>query len=222
MWARPRGAWCCEGRRVWININVLIEWIEASRWVIDLTNMIVYISAGLLIPSWMCLGSLIRFICVLQRPRRLSDPVIHVWVIVCILGLFTAGLCDCVQMSVSLLSCALRSLSLGSRTVSSQVRSSSSSSSALTWHSDTWSFILCRQIAGLPAASGVSAALTGCRGFMTSSCDLQNRSLWKQRDKYTTRPIGMKKTGGRDYTGQTHSDHLCVLKEQFRQKVNMC
>ncbi|RXN17885.1 39S ribosomal mitochondrial [Labeo rohita] len=80
-------------------------------------------------------------------------------------------------MSVSLLSCALRSLSLGSRTVSSQ-------------------------IAGLPAASGVSAALTGCRGFMTSSCDLQNRSLWKQRDKYTTRPIGMKKTGGRDYTGK--------------------
>ncbi|XP_050982526.1 39S ribosomal protein L2, mitochondrial [Labeo rohita] len=82
-----------------------------------------------------------------------------------------------VTMSVSLLSCALRSLSLGSRTVSSQ-------------------------IAGLPAASGVSAALTGCRGFMTSSCDLQNRSLWKQRDKYTTRPIGMKKTGGRDYTGK--------------------
>lgn len=50
--------------------------------------------------------------------------------------------------------------------------------------------------------SGVSAALTGSRGFMTSACDRQNRSLWKQRDRYTVRPIGMKKTGGRDYTGR--------------------
>ncbi|XP_051773046.1 39S ribosomal protein L2, mitochondrial [Ctenopharyngodon idella] len=78
-------------------------------------------------------------------------------------------------MSVSLLSCALRSLSLsGARTVSSQIAS----------------------------LSGVSADLTGCRGFMTSACQLQNRSLWKQREKYTVRPIGMKKTGGRDYTGR--------------------
>lgn len=37
---------------------------------------------------------------------------------------------------------------------------------------------------------------------MTSACDRQNRSLWKQRDKYTVRPIGVKKTGGRDYTGK--------------------
>ncbi|XP_016371885.1 large ribosomal subunit protein uL2m [Sinocyclocheilus rhinocerous] len=50
--------------------------------------------------------------------------------------------------------------------------------------------------------AGVSAALTGSRGFMTSACDRQNRSLWKQRDKYTVRPIGVKKTGGRDYTGK--------------------
>ncbi|XP_067241822.1 39S ribosomal protein L2, mitochondrial [Chanodichthys erythropterus] len=78
-------------------------------------------------------------------------------------------------MSVSLLSRALRSLSLsGARTVSSQIAS----------------------------LSGVSADLTGCRGFMTSACQRQNRSLWKQREKYTVRPIGMKKTGGRDYTGR--------------------
>ncbi|XP_059421429.1 39S ribosomal protein L2, mitochondrial [Carassius carassius] len=76
-------------------------------------------------------------------------------------------------MSVGLLSCALRALSLGSS-----------------------------QIAGFPVASGVCTALTGSRGFMTSACDLQNRSLWKQRDKYTVRPIGVKKTGGRDYTGR--------------------
>ncbi|KAJ8393219.1 hypothetical protein AAFF_G00062910 [Aldrovandia affinis] len=30
----------------------------------------------------------------------------------------------------------------------------------------------------------------------------QNSTLWKQRTKYTTRPIGMKKTGGRDHTGK--------------------
>ncbi|XP_027011316.1 39S ribosomal protein L2, mitochondrial [Tachysurus fulvidraco] len=30
----------------------------------------------------------------------------------------------------------------------------------------------------------------------------QNRTLWKQTDKYTVRPIGVKKTGGRDYTGK--------------------
>ncbi|KAK9964852.1 hypothetical protein ABG768_005988 [Culter alburnus] len=78
-------------------------------------------------------------------------------------------------MSVSLLSRALRSLSLsGARTVSSQIAS----------------------------LSGVSADLTGCRGFMTSACQRQNRSLWKQREKYTVRPIGIKKTGGRDYTGR--------------------
>lgn len=77
------------------------------------------------------------------------------------------------MMSVGLLSRALRALSLASS-----------------------------QIAGVPVASCVSAALTGSRGFMTSTCDLQNRSLWKQKDKYTVRPIGVKKTGGRDYTGK--------------------
>lgn len=77
------------------------------------------------------------------------------------------------MMSVGLLSRALRALSLASS-----------------------------QIAGVPVASCVSAALTGSRGFMTSTCDLQNRSLWKQKEKYTVRPIGVKKTGGRDYTGK--------------------
>lgn len=77
------------------------------------------------------------------------------------------------MMSVGLLSRALRALSLASS-----------------------------QIASVPVASCVSAALTGSRGFMTSACDLQNRSLWKQKEKYTVRPIGVKKTGGRDYTGK--------------------
>ncbi|NP_001314714.1 large ribosomal subunit protein uL2m precursor [Danio rerio] len=78
-------------------------------------------------------------------------------------------------MSVGLLSSALRALCLsGSRTVSSQ-----------------WA-----------GPSAAASALVGCRGFMTSVCQLQNRTLWKQREKYTIRPIGMKKTGGRDHTGR--------------------
>lgn len=78
-------------------------------------------------------------------------------------------------MSVSLLSSTLRALCLsGSRTVSSQ-----------------WA-----------GPSAAASPLIGCRGFMTSVCQLQNRTLWKQREKYTIRPIGIKKTGGRDYTGR--------------------
>ncbi|XP_069395168.1 large ribosomal subunit protein uL2m-like isoform X2 [Paralichthys olivaceus] len=40
-----------------------------------------------------------------------------------------------------------------------------------------------------------------CRGFLTSASLEQNKTFWKQREKYTIRPIGMKKTGGRDHTG---------------------
>ncbi|XP_072532826.1 large ribosomal subunit protein uL2m [Salminus brasiliensis] len=40
------------------------------------------------------------------------------------------------------------------------------------------------------------------RGFLTTAALEQNRTQWKQTDKYTIRPIGVKKTGGRDYTGK--------------------
>uniref|UniRef100_A0A668AQP0 Large ribosomal subunit protein uL2m n=1 Tax=Myripristis murdjan TaxID=586833 RepID=A0A668AQP0_9TELE len=46
------------------------------------------------------------------------------------------------------------------------------------------------------------SAVTPCRGFVTTPALQQNRTLWKQRDKYTVRPIGMKKTGGRDHSGR--------------------
>ncbi|XP_034619879.1 39S ribosomal protein L2, mitochondrial isoform X2 [Trachemys scripta elegans] len=39
-------------------------------------------------------------------------------------------------------------------------------------------------------------------GFSTSSTLSTNDPMWKCRIKYTTRPIGMKKTGGRDHTGR--------------------
>ncbi|KAM3606172.1 uncharacterized protein V6R79_011943 [Siganus canaliculatus] len=48
----------------------------------------------------------------------------------------------------------------------------------------------------------VSAVVIQCRGFLTTAPLEQNRTHWKQREKYTIRPIGMKKTGGRDHSGR--------------------
>lgn len=48
----------------------------------------------------------------------------------------------------------------------------------------------------------VSSAVGQCRGFLTTASLEQNRTFWKQREKYTIRPIGMKKTGGRDHSGR--------------------
>lgn len=45
-------------------------------------------------------------------------------------------------------------------------------------------------------------ALGQCRGFQTTTAREQNRHDWKKREKYTIKPIGMKKTGGRDHTGR--------------------
>ncbi|XP_075782041.1 large ribosomal subunit protein uL2m [Pelodiscus sinensis] len=44
--------------------------------------------------------------------------------------------------------------------------------------------------------------LPACHGFSTSAALSTTNPLWKCRIKYTTRPIGMKKTGGRDHTGR--------------------
>ncbi|XP_030603404.1 large ribosomal subunit protein uL2m [Archocentrus centrarchus] len=48
----------------------------------------------------------------------------------------------------------------------------------------------------------VPGAMVQCRGFLTTASLQQNRTQWKQREKYTIKPIGMKKTGGRDHTGR--------------------
>ncbi|XP_076020832.1 large ribosomal subunit protein uL2m [Genypterus blacodes] len=53
----------------------------------------------------------------------------------------------------------------------------------------------------LPPVS-ILGAVGQCRGFLTTSSLEQNRTLWKQREKYTIKPIGMKKTGGRDHSGR--------------------
>ncbi|XP_066553199.1 large ribosomal subunit protein uL2m [Amia ocellicauda] len=47
-----------------------------------------------------------------------------------------------------------------------------------------------------------SVTVTPWRGFLTSAALAQNKTYWKQRTKYTIRPIGMRKTGGRDHTGK--------------------
>ncbi|XP_017279732.1 39S ribosomal protein L2, mitochondrial [Kryptolebias marmoratus] len=41
-----------------------------------------------------------------------------------------------------------------------------------------------------------------CRGFLTTASLEQNRKDWMHREKYTIKPIGIRKTGGRDHTGR--------------------
>ncbi|XP_030627819.1 large ribosomal subunit protein uL2m isoform X1 [Chanos chanos] len=87
-------------------------------------------------------------------------------------------------MAVSALSQALRSLSL--------VKTFSN----IGFNAPTGSNSLLR------VSSSGSCSLTLWRGFLTTAPLEQNRSLWKQAKKYTVRPTGVKKTGGRDYTGK--------------------
>ncbi|KAK5908213.1 hypothetical protein CgunFtcFv8_016289 [Champsocephalus gunnari] len=54
-----------------------------------------------------------------------------------------------------------------------------------------------------PHVTGV--VLNQCRGFLTTASLKQNKTQWKLREKYTIKPIGMKKTGGRDYTGKVRT-----------------
>ncbi|KAM9809993.1 39S ribosomal protein L2, mitochondrial [Syngnathus typhle] len=66
--------------------------------------------------------------------------------------------------------------------------------------------LLCSQVnlsalACVPVLLPASSAAP-CRGFLTTASLEQNRTRWKQIEKYTVRPIGMKKTGGRDHTGK--------------------
>ncbi|XP_049926494.1 39S ribosomal protein L2, mitochondrial [Epinephelus moara] len=48
----------------------------------------------------------------------------------------------------------------------------------------------------------VPSAVGQWRGFLTTASLEQNKRYWKQREKYTIRAIGMRKTGGRDHTGK--------------------
>lgn len=62
---------------------------------------------------------------------------------------------------------------------------------------------MCRQAVAQTKLGPLGPAAVGqCRGFLTTASLEQNRTFWKQREKYTVKPIGMKKTGGRDHTGK--------------------
>ncbi|OWK53586.1 large ribosomal subunit protein uL2m [Lonchura striata] len=53
-----------------------------------------------------------------------------------------------------------------------------------------------------PWLPGPVSAPAACRGLGGSAPRCTTDPLWKCRVKYTVRPVGMKKTGGRDHTGR--------------------
>lgn len=57
-------------------------------------------------------------------------------------------------------------------------------------------------VAAQTEAGGPLLNLGVCRSFQTTAALDQNQRFWKNREKYTIRPIGMRKTGGRDTTGK--------------------
>ncbi|KAK2922083.1 39S ribosomal protein L2, mitochondrial [Channa argus] len=67
-------------------------------------------------------------------------------------------------------------------------------------------FLSSQAVAQTKLGTHVPSTVGQCRGFLTTASLEQNRTYWKRREKYTIRPIGMKKTGGRDHSGkiQTH------------------
>lgn len=102
-------------------------------------------------------------------------------------------------MSVSALSRALRCLSLSpvcsvaqGGTLAGRLPSPAGSHAAL------WSVVSHSH----PIHAKLSAPPMQWRGFFTGVPLAQNSRFWKQRAKYTIRPIGKKKTGGRDHTGK--------------------
>lgn len=62
------------------------------------------------------------------------------------------------------------------------------------------------------------ASLQPERGLHGSASLSNNRCDWKQRSKYTIRPIGMKKTGGRDHTGRVR---VCGIGGGHKQRYRM-
>lgn len=52
-----------------------------------------------------------------------------------------------------------------------------------------------------PSLAAAAALVDARRGVSGSAPRCTTDPLWKCRVKYTVRPVGMKKTGGRDHTG---------------------
>ncbi|KAJ8248379.1 hypothetical protein GJAV_G00241400 [Gymnothorax javanicus] len=99
-------------------------------------------------------------------------------------------------MAVSVLSQALRCLSL-SPAISAAQGTKLIAGPAVR-HAALWSLCGPR----ITSATSLSGSPDQWRAFHTGLPLEQNNPQWKQRTKYTVRPIGMKKTGGRDHTGK--------------------
>lgn len=70
--------------------------------------------------------------------------------------------------------------------------------------------ILCRQaIAQAKLGTQVACTVGQCRGFLTTASLEQNRTFWKKMEKYTIKPMGIKKTGGRDHSGKEYRSLKC-------------
>ncbi|KAG8547049.1 hypothetical protein GDO81_029217, partial [Engystomops pustulosus] len=61
----------------------------------------------------------------------------------------------------------------------------------------------------VPRHQAAPSSLLPSRGLLTTS-HLNVFEIWKPPTKYTINPIGKKKTGGRDHTGASPSDHQIV------------
>ncbi|GCC40951.1 hypothetical protein chiPu_0024783, partial [Chiloscyllium punctatum] len=60
-------------------------------------------------------------------------------------------------------------------------------------------------------SSGKPGWQSHCR-LHTSSSLANNKYNWLDRSKYTVRPIGVRKTGGRDHTGMSHAPRTPVQR----------
>lgn len=71
-----------------------------------------------------------------------------------------------------------------------------------TTQSISWRLLCLQAIVQTRLGTQGPKAVGQCRGFLTTAYVEQNRTLWKQTEKYTIKPMGMKKTGGRDRSGK--------------------
>lgn len=111
------------------------------------------------------------------------------------------------MMALATLTQAFRSLTLVATSVLKQhVHPVSLLSSQVvkqtSWHGRYSLASCCQLLVSHQSLLSGTYALQQCRQFQTCAVFSTNNPLWKQRTKYTIKPIGMKKTGGRDHTGK--------------------
>ncbi|XP_043943848.1 39S ribosomal protein L2, mitochondrial [Protopterus annectens] len=111
------------------------------------------------------------------------------------------------MMALAALTQAFRSLALTSTPLLTQhVHPVSLLSSQVVkqtlWRSQFSMVSCCQLLVSHQSPLSGTCASQKCRPFQTCVISCTNNPLWKPPTKYTIRPIGMKKTGGRDHTGK--------------------